>query len=587
MCIIIPEETRTQARGLFWQGYTVADISKLIKIPDATIYSWKRRDKWDEATVAVRVEASVHTRLCQLISKPKKNDTDLREMDQLTRMLERTARIQKYEKTGTETDLNPKIKNRNKGRKKQEDKNFLSEEDIEKLQDAFKEGLFGYQETWLQARSKYRIRNILKSRQIGATWYFAREAIMNAIETGDNQIFLSASKAQAHIFREYIIQFVKDVTGVQLRGDPIKLWNGATLYFLGTNSRTAQSYHGHMYMDEYFWIPRFAEFRKVASGMSVHKKWTQTYFSTPSTKGHQAYPFWSGSSYNKGRKEEDRIEIDISHGALKDGHLCEDGQWRQVVTIEDAVASGCNLFDLETLKQEYNEQDYQNLFMCQFVDDHISYFSLAELQACMVDSWALWKDVNPLSKRPYGDLPVWIGYDPSRFRDDASICVVAPPLTKGGKYRILEKLTFKNVDFETQAEAIKMLTEKYNVEHIGIDISTIGLGVFELVKSFYPAAMGITYSVEVKNRLVLKAKQVITRRRLEFDSGWNDLALAFLTIRKTPTASGRQTTFQASRTNETGHADMAWALMHALQRDPLQMTEDHGNSNTISFMEIC
>lgn len=30
--------------------------------------------------------------------------------------------------------------------------------------------------------------------------------------------------------------------------------NGATLYFLGTNARTAQSYHGNLYLDEYFWI---------------------------------------------------------------------------------------------------------------------------------------------------------------------------------------------------------------------------------------------------------------------------------------------------------------------------------------------
>lgn len=587
MCKIIDIEVKNRAKHLYWQGFTIAEIARTIDIPDATIYSWKRRDKWDEATVVSKVEAHVHMRLCQLISKPEKSDSDLKELDQLSKMLERTARITKYEKTGAETDLSPKIKNRNKGRKKkQEDKNFLSEDDIEKLRDAFDNGLFGYQKIWREARDKYRIRNILKSRQIGATWYFAREAIMNAIETGDNQIFLSASKAQAHVFREYIIQFVKDVTGVQLRGDPIKLWNGATLYFLGTNSRTAQSYHGHVYMDEYFWIPRFAEFRKVSSGMAVHKKWTQTYFSTPSTVSHQAHPFWNGESFNKGRREEDQIDLDVSHEALKAGRLCEDGQWRQIVTVEDAVAGGCNLFDLETIKLEYNEQDYANLFMCQFVDDHVSYFSLRELQACMVDSWSVWKDFSPYEERPYGDGAVWIGYDPSRFRDDASVVVVAPPVVEGGKFRVLEKLTFKDTDFETQAKAIQALTERYNVQHIGIDTSTIGLGVYELVRAFFPAAVAISYSVEVKNRLVMKAKQVIQNRRLEFDSGLNELALAFLTIRKTATASGRQTTFQASRTSETGHADMAWALMHALQREPIMLTDENGRSSNRSFVEV-
>src|SRR5690606_6280087 len=144
----------------------------------------------------------------------------------------------------------------------------IGDEGLIELIDAFDSSLFAYQKTWRVAADHHRIRNILKSRQIGATWYFAREAIVDAFETGKNKIFLSASKAQAHVFRQYIVQFVKDVTGVELKGDPIVLPNGAMLYFLGTNIRTAQSYHGDLYMDEYFWIHKFQEFRKVASGMA-------------------------------------------------------------------------------------------------------------------------------------------------------------------------------------------------------------------------------------------------------------------------------------------------------------------------------
>ncbi|WP_446668857.1 terminase large subunit domain-containing protein, partial [Klebsiella pneumoniae] len=95
-----------------------------------------------------------------------------------------------------------------------------------------------YQRHWWEAGIKHRIRNVLKSRQIGATYYFAREALMDALITGRNQIFLSASKAQAHVFKQYIIEFAKEVD-VELKGDPMVLPNGATLYFLGTNARTA------------------------------------------------------------------------------------------------------------------------------------------------------------------------------------------------------------------------------------------------------------------------------------------------------------------------------------------------------------
>ncbi|NVH69973.1 terminase, partial [Burkholderia pseudomallei] len=74
-----------------------------------------------------------------------------------------------------------------------------------------------------------RTRNILKSRQIGATWYFAREALVDALDTDRNQIFLSASKAQAHVFKQYITQFARAAADIELTGDPIILPSGATL----------------------------------------------------------------------------------------------------------------------------------------------------------------------------------------------------------------------------------------------------------------------------------------------------------------------------------------------------------------------
>ncbi|MCV5209432.1 terminase family protein, partial [Escherichia coli] len=70
------------------------------------------------------------------------------------------------------------------------------------------------------------VRNILKSRQIGATWYFAFEAFENAVLTGDPQIFLSASKVQAEYFRSYIVNIAEQYFGITLTGNPIRLSNG-------------------------------------------------------------------------------------------------------------------------------------------------------------------------------------------------------------------------------------------------------------------------------------------------------------------------------------------------------------------------
>ena len=447
--------------------------------------------------------------------------------------------------------------------------------------------MFGYQREWYALReSSIRIRNILKSRQIGATYYFAREALVDAAKTGDNQIFLSASKAQAHVFRQYQQQFLKDVCDLELRGDPFILSNGAHLHFLGTNSRTAQSYHGHLHMDEYFWIPRFTELNKVASGMAMHARWRKTYFSTPSAINHPAFPFWSGAHYNKGRLKSEHIQLDVSHAALAKGRLCEDGQWRQVVTVEDAVASGCNLFNLDQLKREYSPDEYRNLLMCEFIDDTESVFPLSMLQPCLVDSWVVWdEDFQPFAARPLGDKPVWCGYDPSRVGDGASFVVVAPPPVQGGKYRVLEKHRWVKVPFPDQAEMIRQIIRRYNVAYMGIDCTGPGgIGVHDLVVGFYPHATRIVYSPAVKARMVAKTLNILHHRRLEYDAGWKELSMAMMSIRQHVTPGTNQITYVSGRDEDTGHADLGWALLHALDRSDISAGGDTGRRTILEII---
>ncbi|MFH5255668.1 terminase ATPase subunit family protein [Burkholderia semiarida] len=573
---------RQIARALYWQGWRISSIARHLELKPATVASWCRRDKWKDATPIERIEAAAETRLMVLIAKDKKDGADYKEIDLLGRQIERLARVQKYGKTGKEGDLNPNIAARNAGPKRKPPKNEISEEQEERIVKAFRESLFDYQKVWYR-NGDQQTRNILKSRQIGATWYFAREAFVDALDTGRNQIFLSASKAQAHVFKQYIVQFARDVADVDLTGDPIILPNGATLYFLGTNSRTAQSYHGNLYFDEYFWVPKFRELNTVASGMAMHKRWRLTYFSTPSSTTHEAYAFWSGADANRGRAPGDRIQIDTSHEALVRGMLGEDEQWRQIVTVLDAIEGGCDLFDLERLRRRYSAEAFANLLMCQFIDDSVSVFKLAELQRCMVDSWEEWADdFSPLLLRPFGYSEVWVGYDPALTGDSAGLVVVAPPRVEGGVFRVLERHQFRGNDFEEQAAAIEQITQRYNVGYIAIDTTGMGQGVYQLVRKFYPAVVALNYSPEVKTRLVLKGQSVIRNGRLQFDAGWTDLAAAFMGIKQTMTASGRHATYTADRNEETGHADLAWACLHAIDREPLA----GGDINSSSFTEF-
>ena len=572
---------RRQARDLYWQGWKLAHIAEKLGVARGTLHGWHKAERWAQASPTQRAEGVTESRYAQLVAKEEKTGSDYKEIDLLGRQMERFARIGKYQQTGRERDLNPNIESRNAGPKKQPVKNFLSDEQIEKLRDAFIESCFQYQLVWWQ-NSQQRTRQILKSRQIGATWYFAREALIDALETGRNQIFLSASKAQAHIFKQYIQAFVFEVCQVELKGDPIILGNGATLYFLGSNARTAQGYHGNFYFDEYFWTTDFERLNKVASGMAMHKKWRKTYFSTPSSIQHAAFDLWSAKKFCR----KFNTTLDITHGKLAGGFTGEDKVWRHIVNILDAQAGGCDLFDIDELRLEYSDPEFDNLLRCGFVDDSHSDFPLVNLQPCMVDSWDEWSDFKPFTQRPFGWAPVWVGYDPSHTGDSAGLVVLAPPAYPGGPLRVLYTQQLRGLDFEAQAAAIKKVCDSYNVQQMTIDTTGIGQAVYQLVLKFFPAVRGINYSVESKTLLVLKAQQVIKAKRLQFDAGNKELASSFMAIKRELTPSGRSVTYAAGRSKDSGHSDLAWACMNALSNEALEVGTGLVTPQTQSFVEV-
>lgn len=562
-------DSRRHTKTLYWSGYSIPYIAEVTGVTASTLYSWRTRDAWDETAPLDRARVTTEARYQLLVSKDVKSGRDFKEIDLLGRQLARFERRVQDEKASE---------------KKGAPKNHFTEEQTTALRTAFLNNLYEHQKRWYKFGDQ-RNRNILKSRQIGATWYFAREALIDALETGRNQIFLSASRAQAHQFRRYIIDFARTI-GVELKGDPMVLSNGATLYFLGTSAATAQSYSGNLIFDEYFWVSNFINLRKVAAAMASQTRWRRVYFSTPSSEEHEAHGFWTGDALNKSKKKSDRVEIDLSHKALKSGKRCADGQWRQIVTLRDAINQGFDLIDLQEIIDENSTEDFDNLYMCEFSSDGQRPFGYDELIRCGVDAWdphnpAGWKDWKPYAARPFGDRAVWLGYDPNgdgEGGDSAGLAILAPPMVEGGKFRVLEAIQLRGMPFEKQAEDIRKMTQRYNVQFVGIDGTGIGKAVFQIVQGFYPAAVMFSYTPAVKGALVLKAQLVIRRGRFEYDAGLSVVARSFRTIRKTVTKGG-MATYVSDRTKGASHGDVAWAIMHALHNEPIG-TESGGTGGS-------
>lgn len=559
---------------MFIRRVPVRDIRTQLNInSERIIYRWAQLGKWDEMLHHETVEQITARRLIYLVEKDTKNDADYKEIERLGNLLDRLAGIDLRKAKAAKEKANAAQAERGEGKsgdkKKRRLKNDVSDITPEALEKIRKELFYEYQHRW-HSNKDQRTRFILKSRQIGATYYFAWEAFEDAILTGDNQVFLSASKNQADIFKAYICKFAQEYFDVSLKGVDVmelskdgKPW--AELRFVSTNGRTAQGYHGHLYIDEVFWIPDFDKLNKLATGMASQKKWRKTYFSTPSVKSHGAFPLWSGEKYNERRKND--VDFDLSHENIKHGYIGPDKIWRNSVTVVDAQEQGCDLFDIDELRDEYSEAEFNNLFMCAFMEAGSSVFNLNDLLGCAVDSNVVWVDFKAKQKRPYGNYPVWVGYDPARVGDRSTVVAIAPPLADGGKFRVLEKIDLKGT-FKYQASKIKEMTERYNVQFIGVDCTGPGLGVIDEVKAFYPRVTPIHYGIESKTRLVLKGIDIVECNRIEWDAEHVDIAQAFLQIRQT-TTSNDSITYVADRSSKTGHADVAWSILHALSNEPL------------------
>ncbi len=583
-----------KARRLYLEGMNPKEIAAAVGVNGhRTIYNWIKKFGWDEALSEFGTEQLLDLRLKQLTNRENKTRLELDEIDRLIKnvVLFRKSNCELEERKlairQAEVELELRRsgcgdigfsdgKSGRGGRKRKAKKNDVSDVTEEAFQQWIG-SLFAYQKTQFNNRN-LKERWTLKSRQIGLTYEASGEALHKGIFQGKNQTFLSASRAQAEVFRSYIVHIAKEFLGIELTGNPIKLSNGAELRFLGTNLNTAQSYSSDVYIDEAFWINKFDRMYEVASAMATLSNFTITVFSTPSTKQHKAYPLWSGSWWKGQDKERLDIEFPTLERLRKTPQLCPDKRWRFAITIDDAIAGGNTRIDKEDLKERYSADAFAYLFECKFMDEADSIFKLSDIEACAVDIDD-WDDFDPTAIRPFGDKEVWLGYDPARTGDFARCFAVAPPdaynvvaqLDKfKDKFRVLEGHEWKGFNWQWQASQVEELTHKYNVTHIGIDVSGIGSGVGELVSAFFPRAMLINYSLQTKGDLVLKMLDVVQHKRILWPSTEKTIGVSFMAIKRKTTGKG-QMTFVAERSEETGHADSFFALSHAVIKEGLNV----------------
>lgn len=142
--------------------------------------------------------------------------------------------------------------------------------------------LFPWQKRWYEHRFQ-RKRYLHKGRQIGADYYFALEAVLDACLTGRNKIFIEPAPSEPEdTFYSNAAQYAGRFLGLNIKSgtQSITFSNGAEIRFLSENHQGWACFNGDTYVSEWAWFDNPRDMIKIVMGITMHKKWRRTYYSS-------------------------------------------------------------------------------------------------------------------------------------------------------------------------------------------------------------------------------------------------------------------------------------------------------------------
>ena len=585
---IYTDSQRAKARDLWLDSprLTAAEIARICGLNSTRVlYRWAKEDAWTQESPLETMQQAVSFRYNALLDMERPlTPQEREECEWLSNEMLKLGKVANVTESGSNgKGRTPGIKN-GEGKPKKAKKNDVSHLTAEDFRQFREQHLFPHQLDWYNAgQEKYLdtetgkemlrnvIRFILKSRKIGATWFFAFEAFEDAVLNGNNQAFISATRFQAEVFKGYISAIAKEFFGCELSGNPTVLKNGdkeTTLYYLSTNHLSAQTVGGCVYFDEVFWTRGFARLYDVASPIASFIEHRITLISTPSAISHEAYPKWTGKEYNDGLPPEQQIHFSTKKKDLKNGRLCEDGIWRQVVTLEDAVERGFNRISVKQMKQRTAPDKYRNFYNCDFVDDANSYFKLSQILALAQDPLEVdgWKPNTP---RPYGNRPTSVGYDPGGKVHFDAAALLSVPTKDTEPFNLLDFRLMRNMPTLDQFGVVKEWMDSYNVIHFEFDTTGPGQDMEKYALREFPNCTPVRYNPAYKTAMVNKMASLVSTGRFCYDAQHREVPLAFMTVYQTTTPQTGQITYASHETQEAGHGDLFWAIGHGVMCEEL------------------
>lgn len=101
--------------------------------------------------------------------------------------------------------------------------------------------------------------------------YFAQEALNDAMQTNENQIFLSASTSDSERIRKHVMDIASS-HDLNLSGNPLVLPDGAMLTFLLTDSQVSGGHSGNAYVINCCDETNYSYINELVSSWTLLKK---------------------------------------------------------------------------------------------------------------------------------------------------------------------------------------------------------------------------------------------------------------------------------------------------------------------------
>jgi phage FluMu gp28-like protein len=210
--------------------------------------------------------------------------------------------------------------------------------------------------------------------------------------------------------------------------------------------------------------------------------------------------------------------------------------------------------DIESVKQQIGEDSFQQEFNNQFLSDMEGQEFPTQLITGCINPELEYRELN--KKDEY-----IIGADIGR-EQDLTACVILQKNIDG--YVLVHKHLMRQTPYSSQLDYFNYLLNNFNIKSFTIDETGIGNMIAEELSKNH-AVMPITFNNENKQEMVGNLKKIMQNKMIQLVDD-PQLVNSIRSIRRVYTPSN-YLRFESGRSEETGHADVFWALALAVKEN--------------------